>query len=40
MSDKQPTHGFFIKWGPFQAGAFGTPAVLAVFAVGRWLGFW
>jgi hypothetical protein len=46
MSDIRPAHGIFIKWGRFQAGAFGTPAVLTVFAamvagfIGRWLGFW
>jgi hypothetical protein len=48
MSDLRPTHGIFIKWGRFQAGAVGIPAVLMVVVavvavlVGRWwwLGFW
>jgi hypothetical protein len=46
MSDIRPAHGIFIKWGRFQAGAFGWPAVLTVLVivsaafVGRLLGIW
>jgi hypothetical protein len=46
MSDIRPAHGIFIKWGRFQAGAFGKPAVLTVLVivvtgfVGRLLGIW
>jgi hypothetical protein len=46
MSDFRPVHGIFIKWGRFQAGAFGIPAVATVLVsvvaglVGRLLGVW
>jgi hypothetical protein len=46
MPDIRPAHGIFIKWGRFQAGAIGKPAVLTVLAivlagfVGRLLGIW
>jgi hypothetical protein len=46
MSDFRPSHGIFIKWGRFQAGAFGWPAVVTVLTtvvtgfVGRLLGIW
>jgi hypothetical protein len=32
MPDIRPSHGIFIKWGRFQAGAFGWPAVITVLA--------
>jgi len=46
MSDIPPSHGIFIEWGRFQAGAFGCPAILTVLAAvvagfpGRLLGIW
>jgi hypothetical protein len=30
MTNIRPSHGLFIKWGRFQIGAFGRPAVLTV----------
>jgi branched-subunit amino acid transport protein AzlD len=44
--DQQPPHGLFLKWGRFQIGAFGIPAVATVLTVvvlgfwGRWFGLW
>jgi hypothetical protein len=46
MSDIRPAHGIFIKWGRFQVGAFGWPALLTVLVivvvgfVGRLSGLW
>jgi hypothetical protein len=46
MSDIRPTHGIFIKWGRFQAGAIGWPAVVTILVIvvvgfaGRMLGIW
>jgi hypothetical protein len=46
MRDAPPAHGIFIKWGRFQAGAFGRPAVLTVLVIavagflGRLWGLW
>ncbi len=46
MIDQQPPHGLFLKWGKFQIGAFGIPAVATVLATvllafwGRWTGLW
>ena len=44
--DQQPPHGLFLKWGKFQIGAFGIPAVATVLIVvllmfwGRWIMLW
>jgi hypothetical protein len=44
--ESPPPHGLYLKWGKFQIGAFGIPAVLTVFgvivlaAVGRAAGWW
>lgn len=44
--DQQPPHGLFLKWGRFQIGAFGIPAVTTVLIAvllgfwGRWFGLW
>lgn len=46
MFDIRPAHGIFIKWGRFQVGAFGWPAVVTVLVaivvvfVGRLWGLW
>jgi hypothetical protein len=46
MLDIRPSHGIFIRWGRFQAGAFGWPAVITVLVTvvaafaGRLLGLW
>jgi hypothetical protein len=33
MSDQKPPDALFIRWGKFQAGAFGRPAILALIAL-------
>ena len=44
--DQQPPHGSFLKWGRFQVGAFGIPAVTTVLVavllgfLGRCIGLW
>jgi len=41
-----PPHAIFVKWGRFQMGVFGWPAILAVLItvltgfLGRLLGIW
>jgi hypothetical protein len=46
MSSFRSRHGLFIKWGRFQVGAFGRPAVLTVLVIvvavfiGRLCGLW
>jgi hypothetical protein len=43
---EQPPHGLFLKWGQFQIGAFGVPAICTVLIaiiilfVGRVAGIW
>lgn len=31
--EQHPPHALFIKWGRFQAGAFGLPAIAALLAI-------
>jgi hypothetical protein len=44
--ESPPPHGLYLKWGKFQIGAFGIPAVLTVLAamvlvaLGRAQGWW
>lgn len=46
MSTEGPSHGLYIKWGRFQMGASGVPALvtlmlaLAIVLLGRILGAW
>jgi hypothetical protein len=41
-----PAHGIFIRWGKFQIGAFGIPAILAISVIAlaglavRFTAFW
>ena len=46
--NQPPPHGLFLKWGKFEVGAFGIPAVATVLVAvvvllvfwGRWNGLW
>jgi len=44
--DDHPVHSIFIRWGRFEVGAFGRPAIVAVCFIasavifGRLLGMW
>jgi len=33
MSDRKPPDALFIRWGKFEAGAFGRPAILALVLI-------
>jgi hypothetical protein len=39
MSDQPPNNALFVRWGKFQAGAFGIPAIVALALLASAL-FW
>lgn len=42
--DRPPPHALFVKWGKFQAGAFGIPAIITLgivaLSASRLFGWW